>query len=96
MYLFYIFRLLKDVSTSKAQNNLGPKNSQKLILPDGIPESVSDLAEFIKKQCEIEGSFRLQYMDADFRNEFTNLDLVSDVLDKSTLSNLQFRNPSPA
>lgn len=64
---------------------LGENNSHKLILPDGIPESVSDLTECIRKECGIEGSFRLQYMDTDFDNEFTNLDSISDVLDKGTL-----------
>ncbi|KAJ8375741.1 hypothetical protein SKAU_G00063210 [Synaphobranchus kaupii] len=61
---------------------LGENNAQTLILPDGIPESVSELAQQIKSQCGGEGDFRLQFMDADFGNEFTNLLSTSDVQDK--------------
>uniref|UniRef100_A0A7N6FKA3 PB1 domain-containing protein n=3 Tax=Anabas testudineus TaxID=64144 RepID=A0A7N6FKA3_ANATE len=83
MFMFYIFR--KMSSPAKLRIILGERNLQKLILPDGIPASICELKELIKKQCGIERSFRLQYVDADFGNEFTNLDSISDVLDKSTL-----------
>lgn len=77
---------------------LGENNSQRLILPDGIPESVSELAQHIKRQCGVEGEFRLQFMDAEFDNEFTNLTSVSDVQDKSTIKVIfdSFAMPSPA
>ncbi|XP_062240634.1 uncharacterized protein LOC133950599 [Platichthys flesus] len=64
---------------------LGENNSQRLILPGGIPDSISDLADQIKQQCGVEGDFRLQYMDYEFGNEFTNLLSMSDVQDKSTI-----------
>uniref|UniRef100_A0A0F8AWM6 Sterile alpha motif domain-containing protein 3 n=1 Tax=Larimichthys crocea TaxID=215358 RepID=A0A0F8AWM6_LARCR len=64
---------------------LGENNSQRLILPDGIPESVSELSQQIKRQCGIEGLFRLQFMDMEFGNEFTNLLSISDVQDKGTI-----------
>lgn len=51
---------------------LGENNSEKLILPSGIPESVDDLKLEIKRQCAVAEDFRLQYMDVDF-NEFVNL-----------------------
>ena len=64
---------------------LGENNSQRLILPDGIPESVNELAQQIKRQCGMEGVFRLQFMDEEFGNEFTNLLSISDVQDKGTI-----------
>ncbi|XP_046706911.1 uncharacterized protein LOC124386909 [Silurus meridionalis] len=64
---------------------LGENDSQRLILKDGLPESVSELIQHIKRQCGVEGDIRLQFMDADFNNEFTNLTSMSDVKDKSTI-----------
>lgn len=64
---------------------LGENNSQRLILPDGIPESVEELAQQIKRQCGIDGALRLQFMDVEFGNEFTNLLSMLDVQDKGTI-----------
>lgn len=64
---------------------LGENNSQRLFLPDGIPQSVSELSQQIMTQCGIEGDFRLQFMDTKFGNEFTNLLTMSDVQDKGTI-----------
>lgn len=66
-----------------------------MILPDGIPESVSELAQQIKRQCGVEGHFRLRFMDAEFGNEFINLISISDVQDKSTIK-LIFDSVAPA
>lgn len=74
---------------------LGENNSQRLIPPDGIPESVSKLAQQIKRQCGIEGDFRLQFMDAEFGNSFTNLLSMSEVQDKSTIKVI-FNSTTPA
>lgn len=74
---------------------LGENNSQRLILPYGIPESVSELAQQIKRQCGVEGDFRLQFMDAEFGNEFTNLISISDVQDKSSIKVI-FNSVAPA
>lgn len=63
---------------------LGENNSQRLILQDGLPATVPELVEHIKKQCGVQSDFRLQFMDADFGNEFTNLTSVSEIEDKST------------
>lgn len=38
---------------------LGENNSQRLIFPDGIPESVNELAQQIKRHGGVEGDFRL-------------------------------------
>lgn len=64
---------------------LGEQNSQKVILQHGIPTSVSDLSKEIEKQCNVQGNFRLQFMDPDFDNEFMNLMSTSEIQDKSTL-----------
>lgn len=74
---------------------LGENNSQRLILPDGIPESVDELAQQIKRQCGIEGVFRLQFMDVEFGNEFTNLLSISDVQDRGTIKVI-FISDAPA
>uniref|UniRef100_A0A672ICZ9 PB1 domain-containing protein n=1 Tax=Salarias fasciatus TaxID=181472 RepID=A0A672ICZ9_SALFA len=72
---------------------LGENNSQRLILPNGIPQSVSELSEQIKTDCGIEGRFRLQFMDAEFGNEFTNLVSMSDVQDKGTIKVIFISDP---
>ncbi len=64
---------------------LGENDSQRLILPDGLPATVPELVEHIKRQCGVQSDFRLQFMDADFGNEFTNLTSVSEIEDKSTI-----------
>ncbi|XP_016523172.1 uncharacterized protein LOC103132985 [Poecilia formosa] len=43
------------------------------------------LKEEIKRQCRVDGDFRLQFMDVEFGNEFTNLVSMSDIQDKSTI-----------
>ncbi|XP_060716492.1 uncharacterized protein LOC132839498 isoform X2 [Tachysurus vachellii] len=64
---------------------LGENNSQKVILQDGMPASVGDLTKEIAKQCNLQGNFRLQFMDPDFDNDFMNLMSTSEIQDKSTL-----------
>ncbi|XP_029970153.1 uncharacterized protein LOC115404937 [Salarias fasciatus] len=63
---------------------LGSNNAEKLTIQSGMPTSVEDLANEIKRQFDIEGDIRLQYMDSDF-NEFVNLNQISDIQDKSTV-----------
>ena len=64
---------------------LGENNCQKLVLPNGMPKSISELSQEIKTQCGVEGDFRLQYMDAEFGNKYINLKSTSDVKDKDTI-----------
>lgn len=64
---------------------LGSNNSEKLTIESGMPTSVEDLANEIKRQFDIEGDIRLQYMDRDFDNEFVNLNQICDIQDKSTV-----------
>lgn len=63
---------------------LGANNAEKLTIESGMPKSVEDLSNEIKRQFDIEGDIRLQYMDSDFDNEF-NLNQISDIQDKSTV-----------
>lgn len=70
---------------------LGENNSEKLILPSGIPESVDELKLEIKRQCAVTEDFRLQYMDVEF-NEFLNLTSTADLKHLSAvkvITNLQ-------
>lgn len=48
-------------------------DSRKLLLPDGIPESVDELIEEVREAFGLNGRFRLQYQDKDFGDVFVNL-----------------------
>lgn len=63
----------------------GANNAEKLTLESGMPKSVEDLSNGIKRRFEIEGDIRLQYMDHDFDNNFVNLNQINDIQDKSTV-----------
>uniref|UniRef100_A0A8C1PIQ2 Uncharacterized protein n=1 Tax=Cyprinus carpio TaxID=7962 RepID=A0A8C1PIQ2_CYPCA len=63
----------------------GDDNAEKLTIESGMPKSVEDLSNEIKRQFDIEGDIRLQYMDSDFDNNFVNLNQISDIQDKSTV-----------
>lgn len=60
-------------------------SSQRLTLRNGFPASIDDLMVEVKKQCGLEGNYRLQFMDPMFGNEFLNLTSVSELVDKGTL-----------
>ncbi|XP_036001827.1 uncharacterized protein LOC118565517 [Fundulus heteroclitus] len=62
----------------------GENNFQKLILQNGLPATFPEHVEHIK-QCGVQSDFRVQFMDADFDNEFTNLTSISEIVDKSTI-----------
>ncbi|XP_072571851.1 uncharacterized protein [Paramormyrops kingsleyae] len=64
---------------------LGENNSHRLVLPGGIPGSVMELSEEIMSQCGLEEDFRLQFMDAEFGNEFMNLQSTSEIQDRGTI-----------
>lgn len=63
----------------------GENDSQRLVLSNGMPESVSELVQEIQRQCAVSGDFRLQFMDPEFGNEFTNLVSTSDIQHKSSI-----------
>lgn len=64
---------------------LGEDNAAKLTLPNGMPDSIEALKEDIKRKFSLPGSFRLQYRDIEFDNEFVNLTEISEIKDKSTV-----------
>lgn len=51
---------------------LGPDSCQRVVFPSGLPSTVTDLETEIKTQCKIKQSFRLQFMDTLFGNDFIN------------------------
>ncbi|XP_034557216.1 uncharacterized protein LOC117825460 [Notolabrus celidotus] len=64
---------------------LGENDARKLILPAGIPDSIEELCQTIKTSFGLQQDFRLQNQDADFGNEFINLSVISEVVDKATI-----------
>lgn len=58
---------------------LGENNTEKLTLPNGIPESIDDLLNKIKTTFGLQGHLRLQCMDQDFGNEFFNLNSTAEL-----------------
>lgn len=67
---------------------------QRLNLAHGLPESLEDLMTEVKKQCNLQGSIRLQFMDSLFGNEFMNLTSVSEVEDRGTLRVIDLSMPT--
>lgn len=74
---------------------LGSNNAEKLTIESGMPKSVEDLSNEIKRQFDLDGDIRLQYMDTDFDNEFVNLNQISDIQDKSTVIIIRLSADSP-
>ncbi|XP_038573015.1 uncharacterized protein LOC119901501, partial [Micropterus salmoides] len=68
-------------------------SSQRLTLSHGLPASIDDLMIEVKKQCGLQGNFRLQFMDSLFGNEFLNLTSISEVEDKGTLRVIDMAMP---
>lgn len=52
--------------------------SRKVALPE-VPESVEELQNILKKKLKLQGSFTLQYEDADFNNALCNLIDIHDL-----------------
>lgn len=67
---------------------------QRLSLAHGLPESLEDLMAEVKKQCNLQGNIRLQFMDSLFGNEFMNLTSVSKVEDRGTLRVIDLTTPT--
>ncbi|XP_029956485.1 sterile alpha motif domain-containing protein 3-like isoform X1 [Salarias fasciatus] len=83
------YMFLSNVFTSMATPAvlcviLGENDSSKISLPSGIPASVEELKSEIKRQCEVQEDFRLQYKDKDF-DEFINLKSTSEIQSKATV-----------
>ncbi|XP_032392486.1 uncharacterized protein LOC116702420 [Etheostoma spectabile] len=64
---------------------LNPDDTRKLILPDGIPESMEQLMDEVKNVCGLSGNFRLQYQDRDFGDALVNLTSTAELEDLATI-----------
>ncbi|XP_034075640.1 nuclear GTPase SLIP-GC-like [Gymnodraco acuticeps] len=64
---------------------LKPDDNRKLVLPNGIPETMAQLTVEVRKKCEISGGFRMQYQDRDFENKLVNLESTADLEDLATI-----------
>ncbi|XP_068567851.1 uncharacterized protein [Cebidichthys violaceus] len=64
---------------------LNPDDTRKLILPDGIPETIEQLLDEVRKVCELNGHFRLQYQDRDFGDALVNLTSTAELEDLTTV-----------
>uniref|UniRef100_A0A8B9HMY7 PB1 domain-containing protein n=1 Tax=Astyanax mexicanus TaxID=7994 RepID=A0A8B9HMY7_ASTMX len=73
---------------------LGVDNASKLTLPTGIPDSVEDLIQVIRRHFALSVNFRLQYRDTEFDNEFVNLTATSEIKDKCTVKLIYLTNES--
>ncbi|XP_037835433.1 uncharacterized protein LOC119617661 [Kryptolebias marmoratus] len=68
---------------------LEESNTEKLTLPNGIPDSLDDLLSKVKDTFGLKTNIRLQYMDKDFGNDFFNLSSTSDLEDLGTVKVIQ-------
>ncbi|XP_067353940.1 uncharacterized protein [Channa argus] len=64
---------------------LNPDDTQKLILPQGIPETMEELMSEVRKVCGLSGTFRLQYQDKDFGDALVNLTSTAELEDLATV-----------
>ncbi|KAF6736292.1 hypothetical protein FQA47_017266 [Oryzias melastigma] len=67
---------------------------QRLTLSGGLSSSIEGLINEAKQQCGLKGSFKLQFMDSLFGNEFFNLTSVSEVEDKEVTVNSLKNKPA--
>uniref|UniRef100_M4A4U3 Uncharacterized protein n=1 Tax=Xiphophorus maculatus TaxID=8083 RepID=M4A4U3_XIPMA len=68
---------------------LGESNTEKLTLPNGIPDSLDELLSKVTDTFGLKTNVRLQYMDKDFGNDFFNLSSTSDLEDLGTVKVIQ-------
>lgn len=70
---------------AKLQVILNPDDTRKLILPDGIPETMEQLMDEVRKVCGLNENFRLQYHDRDFGDALVNLTSTAQLEDLATV-----------
>lgn len=71
---------------------LNPDDTSKLILPDGIPETMEQLMEEVRKVCGLNGKLRLLYQDRDFGDALVNLTSTADLDDLATVKVIPITN----
>lgn len=64
---------------------LKPDDTRKLLLPDGIPKTMEQLTDEVRKVCGLNGEFRLQYQDKDFGDALVNLTSTAELEDLTTI-----------
>ncbi|XP_041643354.1 uncharacterized protein LOC121509758 [Cheilinus undulatus] len=70
---------------AKLQVLLSPNDTRKLVLPDGIPETMVQLLDEVRTVCGLNGNFRLQYQDRDFGDALVNLTSTAELEDFATV-----------
>ncbi len=73
------------VTPTRLEVILGESNTEKLKLPDGIPELLVDLLDKITTTFRLKNNIRLQYMDKDFGNDFFDLNSTTELQDLGTI-----------
>ncbi|KAJ8361311.1 hypothetical protein SKAU_G00178360 [Synaphobranchus kaupii] len=64
---------------------LNPDDTRKLILLDGIPQTMEQLMDEVRKVCGLNGNLRLQYQDRDFGDALMNLTSTAELEDLATV-----------
>lgn len=64
---------------------LSQDDKRKLLLPNGIPESMDQLVDDVRGACGLRGNFRIQYQDKDFGDTFVNLTSTGELEDLCTI-----------
>ena len=92
--LFFLLSFLLDTfgwtdtmerRPAKLRVILNPDDTRKLILPGGIPETVEELINQVRKVCGLNCKIRLQYQDRDFGDTLVNLTSTAELEDFATI-----------
>ena len=70
--------------TAKLLVQLSGEDRRKLILPDGIPDTMEELLVKVRDTCGVQGDFRLQYQDREF-GVFVTLTNTGDLENLGTI-----------
>lgn len=73
---------------------MGDAQVHKLVLPEGVPNTVEDLLTVIQNKFCLTGSYTVMYMDKDFDNEYFTLTSTDVIKDKDTLKLIQNVDPT--
>lgn len=73
---------------------LEDNDCRRLKFQDGFPGSVQEMVEEVKRQCELNCAFRLQFMDSLFGNEFMNLTSIDELQDRGTVKVIRIESSS--
>lgn len=65
---------------------------RKLVLPSGIPATITDLSSIVPETFQLQGDFNLQYMDSEFGDQCFSL--TDDIMDKDTIE-VAYLDPPP-